>query len=419
MADLAPTTRPPHVGTAPQPRGRERGDSFLLIAFGSIFVFMLLYVFSVAALEELLDAHFREQVELAVAAPDGLRPVASQIQEEISSRVMHSPWVRIGGVDVSVIVLAADGSYLYVGGRVVQPPPSVEDLTAMRREAQRLLPATGEAVVSVPHNTVLSNALLLFYAGLLLQGLFVYNRYATRRNSRQLEQALRVRDEAAERASEIQAELEEVRHHLSTVEPVEREHAEEIRTLQYERQILQRKLTGLATREEELRGKAARAVELDQERQALEDLLEEASTDISSKDEEIGELQSSLKLASRAAKAKSREGDQLAKRLRALYPTIEIDDRALQDLVALRDESMKLKAEQAIRRLDGEADNVAVRRKVGGLPNHLSVFELGFAGKGRIYYTRGRQRRFRLLAVGAKNSQNQDMEYLSRLPRED
>jgi chromosome segregation ATPase len=203
------------------------------------------------------------------------------------------------------------------------------------------------------------------------------------------------------------------------VEPAERQHAEEIRVLQHQRETLQRKLAGLATREEELRGKAARAVELDQERQALEELLEEASADISSRDEELSTLQSSLKRASKASRPKGREGDQLGKRLRALYPTIEVDEKALHDLIALRDEVMKLKAEQAIKRLDGEADNVAVRRKVGGLPNHLSIFELGFAGKGRIYYMRGRQRRFRLLAVGAKNSQNQDMDYLSRLPREE
>jgi hypothetical protein len=54
---------------------------------------------------------------------------------------------------------------------------------------------------------------------------------------------------------------------------------------------------------------------------------------------------------------------------------------------------------------------------VGGLPPQLSIFELGFAGKGRIYYTRGRSRRFRVLLVGAKNSQKTDLEYLSRLPR--
>ena len=412
MTDPAETTGASLIASA-------RRDPFQLVAYSSIFVFMLLYVFSVEGAERMLDAHFREQVELAVEAPSALRPVASQIQREIEERIQDSPWLRIGGVQVTVIVMGRDGTYLYVGGRVVQPPPLGNDVTAMLREAQRLLPATGEAIVSVPHNTVLSNTLLLVYASLLVQGLFVYNRYASRGRTKQLEQALQVRDEAAQRAAEIEVELETIRHHLSTVEPAERQHTEEIRVLQHERGILQRKLAGLATREEELRGKAARAVELDQERQALEDLLEEASADISSRDDELATLQSSLKRASRAIKPKGREADQLGKRLRALYPTIEIDDKALQDLVALRDEVMKLKAEQAIKRLDGEADNVTVRRKVGGLPNHLSIFELGFAGKGRIYYTRGRQRRFRLLTVGAKNSQIQDMEYLSRLPRED
>jgi hypothetical protein len=419
MTDAAEPTGPSHAGPASRTQERGRRDSFQLVAFASIFVFILLYVFSIEGAELMLDSHFRRQVDLAIEAPDPRRRISPQIQSEIRTRILESRWVRIGGVKVTVIVLGRDGTYLYVGGRVPQPPPSVEDLEANSREAQRLLPASGEAIVSVPHNTVLSNALLLLYASLLLQGLFVYNRYANRRNTKQLEQALVMRDQAAERAAEIEAELEAVQHHLSSVEPAERQHAEEIRVLQHQRETLQRKLSGLAAREEELRGKAARAVDLDQERQALEELLEEASADISSRDEELSTLQSSLKRASKASRPKGREGDQLGKRLRALYPTIEVDEKALHDLIALRDEVMKLKAEQAIKRLDGEADNVAVRRKVGGLPNHLSIFELGFAGKGRIYYMRGRQRRFRLLAVGAKNSQNQDMDYLSRLPREE
>ena len=84
-------------------------------------------------------------------------------------------------------------------------------------------------------------------------------------------------------------------------------------------------------------------------------------------------------------------------------------------MVALRDETMKLKAEEAMKRLADESDNVSVRRKVGGLPPHLSIFELGFAGKGRIYYTKGQQRRFRVLTIGAKNTQKTNLDYLRRL----
>jgi len=101
--------------------------------------------------------------------------------------------------------------------------------------------------------------------------------------------------------------------------------------------------------------------------------------------------------------------------LRTLYKNLEIDDRAIDDLVGLRDLDMKLKAEEAMKRLSDEPDSAAVRRKVGGLPPQLSIFELGFAGKGRIYYMKGDVRRFRVLSIGAKNSQKTDLEYLSRL----
>ena len=102
--------------------------------------------------------------------------------------------------------------------------------------------------------------------------------------------------------------------------------------------------------------------------------------------------------------------------MRTLYKNLEFDDRAIGDLVALRDETMRLKAEEGIKRLADDSDNAAIRRKVGGLPPQLSIFELGFAGKGRLYYTRGTNLRFRILAIGAKNTQKTDLEYLSRLP---
>jgi len=108
----------------------------------------------------------------------------------------------------------------------------------------------------------------------------------------------------------------------------------------------------------------------------------------------------------------------MARRLRTLYKNLEADDRAVQDLVKLGDESLRLRAEEALKRLSDEPEHATVRRKVGGLPAHLSIFELAFAGRGRIYYTRGRSRRYRLLAVGAKNTQKADLEYLSRLPKE-
>jgi plasmid stabilization system protein ParE len=83
--------------------------------------------------------------------------------------------------------------------------------------------------------------------------------------------------------------------------------------------------------------------------------------------------------------------------------------------MALGDETLRLRAEEAIKRLADEPETAAVRRKVGGLPSQLAAFELGFAGKGRVYYVRNERGGFRIVAVGGKATQKQDLDYLSRL----
>jgi hypothetical protein len=388
------------------------------VTYVAVFVFLLLYVFSVKAVEQLLQSHFTRIVSEAAQVTDLSIPVTMQIQSRIDRRVVSSRWVRWGGVQATVIILAADGqTWIYVGGRTVQPPASL-DPSQIAREARRLLPAMEEVIVSVPHNALLANGILVLYAALLFSGLYFYHRAVGQREGRRLDAAMAARDLTLVRAGEIEQELETVRERLLEVLPTEREQAEEIRALQRERETLQGKLGRLAEREEELRHRAARTVELDQERQALEDLLEEAGGDLSSKDDEIRRLGNSLKRAARReprASGRGREGELLRRRLETLYKTLEIDARAISDLIALRDETMKLKAEESLKRLADETENVAIRRKVGGLPPHLSIFELGFAGKGRIYYTRGKQRRFRVLTLGAKNTQKTDLDYLRKL----
>jgi len=388
------------------------------ITYIAVAIFILLYVFSVQGVERLLQQYFSRVVAEAVQITNLSVPVVLQIQSKIDRYVMKSRCVRIAGVEVSVLVLGRDGlTWIYVDGRAV-PPPTTLDPAKLLREAERLLPASEEAIVAVPHNALLANAILVLYATALLQTLFIYNRAVARRENRHLAEALSTRDAAAQRTQTIERELEAVRQRLLAVEPTEREQTQEIRDLQLERESLQQKLQTLANREEELRTQAAQAVDLDQERRALEELLDEASVDLSTKDEEIRALEKSLKRATRDAPTstgRTREVDLVGRRMHTLYKTLEIDDRAIGDMVALRDETMKLKAEEAMKRLADESDNVSVRRKVGGLPPHLSIFELGFAGKGRIYYTKGQQRRFRVLTIGAKNTQKTNLDYLRRL----
>jgi predicted nucleic acid-binding Zn-ribbon protein len=389
-----------------QPSPLERIASFRF-AYLAIFVFLVSYVFTVEGLQEVLRRHYRTAVSEAVRVDPALGSVARQIQERLGALMKESPWIRYGDVRVRPLVLGADGrTLLYAGGAFV---PSSD-----RTRDAELLPAIVDVVVAVQHNTILSNVVLVAYAGLLITVLALYTRRLAGREAERLAELALARDALAARTTSIEGELGAVRSRLDEVEPENEIQAEEIESLQRERGELQRRLAGLEQREATLRSGTARAQKLDEERRALEELLEEATQELSTKDEELAELRSQSRRAGRRA---ARDEEQVARRFRTLYKNLEIDDRAIRNLVDLGDEAKRLRAEEAIKRLSDESETATVRRKVGGLPPHLSIFELGFADKGRIYYTGGKARRFRVLAIGAKNSQKTDLEYLSRLPR--
>ena len=386
------------------------------VTYLAILVFILLYVFSVKGVEQLMNRYFRNQVAVATRVDPAEGPVADQIQRRVDAVVRDSPWVRFGGVRVTAIVLGADGQPIYAGGRRI-PTPMPGDPIA---EAARMLPASADVVVSVPHDSLVANAILVSYAAALIYTLFLYDRRRQRDVEIRIAAALAERAATAARAAQIEAELAALSRQVD--DRVEAEVSDEMASVRAERIGLQQKLEALVRRESELRSQAGRLQEaLVTERAGLEEMLDEALADLARKDEAVRGLEEKLKTAAQPKEPtapRDRHIDLLAQRLRTLYKNLEFDDHAIRDLVGLRDESMKLRAEEEIKRLSDDLETASVRRKVGGLPAHLTIFELGFAGKGRIYYTNGRQRRFRVLSVGAKNSQKTDLEYLSRLPRE-
>lgn len=399
----------------------DRVSSFR-ITYLAVVVFVFLYLFTTEAVEAYLQVHFEKVVAASIERGDPSEPVEVWIRQKLQSNVVESSWVRIWEARVAITVIAQDTrTFLYINGN--SPTLGLPDNLAARiRQQESLLPASAVVSVSVPSNTLLSNAIVVFYASLLFTGLFAYNRHVVLLENRVIDSALQQRDAAARRTAQIETEIEAVRRRALSLEPDERENREEISRLNVQREELEEKLRDLAAREQELRGKAQLAGRLEQEGQALEELLEEASSDLEAKDAEIRALETSLKRAIKAGGSqggREKESELLAKRFRVLYPNLEIDEHAIEDMIALRDESTKLRVEECLKRLSDEAENVSLRRKVGGLPNHLSVYEIGFAGKRRIYYTRSKDRRIRVLVIGAKNTQDTDLAYMSKIPKSD
>ena len=390
----------------------DRIGSFRVV-YAGILVYVVMMIATLEGANALLTRHFRSAVAAATRVSPAQGWVVPRIQNGVEAATRESPWVRIGGVRVVPLVIGADGrTPIYLEGRTVPPSLGFDSPFA---QADELLPASSEVSVSIPLDSLLAGSIFVAYGAVLIPWLFAYHRRSARSGAALVEAAVTARDAAAERARSIQGELEKVRDRLAHLEPAERAHADEIHALQGERASLQARLRDLSEREAELREQLVHTSDLERERQALEDLLDEAVEDLGQKEREIGTLEERLQRAARAPAASRRSSEQLGRRIRTLYHNLEIDERALDDMAALGDDSLRLRAEEAIKRLDSELGNVAVRRKVGGLPPGLAIFELGFAGKGRIYFCRGRQRPHRILAIGGKASQKADLEYLSRV----
>ena len=395
----------------------DRLKAFRIIYVG-IFAYVVLSVGAIEVGERLLQGYFERTVADAVRVNPAQGSIVTQIQQRLHKAINASVWTRIAGVRVIPIVLGADGrTPIFLGGTTLPPPPGSNPMSAFD-EAARLLPAIATVTVTLPLDSLLSGSVWVALGSILIPLLFLQYRSIALREEALLDAAMASRNASAERAVSIQSELEKVRDRLAELEPAERARAQEVSVLESERSSLQAKLRELESREQELRQRVASSTELETEREALEDLLDEAVQDLEQKEGEIRGLQESLKHAAKgtpAAAGKTKITEQLSKRLRALYANLDVDDRALRDMASLGDEGMRLRAEESLKKLDADVGTAGSRRKVGGLPPSLSIFELGFGGKGRIYYTRGKQRTFRVLAIGGKASQKSDLEYLSRL----
>jgi hypothetical protein len=97
-----------------------------------------------------------------------------------------------------------------------------------------------------------------------------------------------------------------------------------------------------------------------------------------------------------------------------LYKNLLVSQRAVDGLVELNEE-MRLKAEEVIHQLNANPDLVTIKRKVFGKKNRETVLEVVFAYKGRLYFRRGTDRRLEIVAIGTKNTQERELEFLASL----
>ena len=80
-------------------------------------------------------------------------------------------------------------------------------------------------------------------------------------------------------------------------------------------------------------------------------------------------------------------------------------------------EEMKIKGEEIIHRLNEAPDQVPIKRKVFSRKGRETVWEVLFAYNGRLYFRNSKDKGIELLAVGNKNTQSRDLEFIDKISR--
>jgi len=248
------------------------------------------------------------------------------------------------------------------------------------------------------HNRLISNSLLGVYVLVALITLLVHYRSASRKavreeeeRGREMSRLMALEQSNTVRLSELQQQRERLMGEFGNMKSAlqgERERAERNEyDLIAEIELLERKLT---------------------ENLALQ---ETQQTEIEALREKFTLLEKEQR---REDRGRQKAFAAYQKRFVTLYKNVLVSERAVEGFLDLNEE-MRLKAEEIIHQLDATPDLVSVKRKVFGRKNRETVLEVVFAYRGRLYFRRGSDRRVEIAAIGTKNTQSRELEFLASL----
>ena len=114
---------------------------------------------------------------------------------------------------------------------------------------------------------------------------------------------------------------------------------------------------------------------------------------------------------SKATKNKRKTVEATKKRFGLLYKNVMFTDHSIEGFLSLP-EDFKLKAEEAVQRLNENPTRVVVKRKVFGKGGKKNVLEAEFSYSGRIYFQSESKTNTNVVTIGTKNTQNRDLHFI-------
>jgi hypothetical protein len=364
---------------------------------------------------QMLEGYFQkrdasELNQLIVQNFEALYEGRYTIQEEINNNIgeyLDQSLKYKLGVRTHVLVKTRDARILYPApfekdfkdstkeGDFSEPPMKALNYMEVAAENFKIMNEglRLSVVVQIRHNNWLSNSLLVFYVLLFILVLQRFIKKGVRETQRQ-------ETEREKRIELLSEQFTQAESRLKEVEGKEGHYLRRIADFRKSKEDLSKDIDGLL-----------------EEMEKLEEGLEDQKDLKQEKEFEVLQLREELdRLKGRLDKPRKRKkkAEAVHKRFRVLYKNLAFTERAVEGFTTLPEE-FQLKAEEVIHRLNEDDSLVSIKRKVFGKGGKKNILEVDFSYSGRIYFTKHSQSRTKVLAIGTKNTQDQDLAFIENV----
>jgi hypothetical protein len=365
----------------------------------------VLYIFSIQSIESHLKRQYANEIEDIYTGDT--RPLFEGnvgLKDAINKNIdlyLESKSLISWGVQVYVTVTTKQGTVLYPAvfeeeDGSLQPPDPMQVAADNYKLMNEGLMVNVDLILK--HNKMLSNAILAFYISLSVLILYFYYRAGINKAGREE----KIKDNEISRLMEL-----------------EKNYADNLEALVLDRQNLTSEIFKIKKKLENEKIKATRnEEEMINEIVELEEKINKNITLQKEKQDEIDVLKEKAQYLEKGrrkeSKQKAKSIDSASKRFKTLYKNISVNERAISGFMDLSHD-MKIKGEEIIHKLNEDPKFVPIKRKVFGKKGRTTVQEVIFAYKGRLYFRKAKDYKIEVLAIGTKNTQAKDLEFLNNI----
>jgi len=397
------------------------------VLFICIFFPPIMYIFSIQTLEEYLQNRRTKHLQNVVIQDyEALYDGRYSIKEEISTnieRYLGKDTLRSLGVITKILVSTKKGEILYPyyheDGDIDFDKQFDSDIgesfNYIKIAEKNYQVLNGGLTLSVDvklkHNTWLTNTILILY---LFSSILVLYWYYKKR----VKDWVVTRENEQKRLDSLSRELAENERSLEELSKKEKDHISKIQKLDSDKEELKSDIMQL---EGEIEIQKKKSLEIDEILEEMERLEEQASKGMTLKEEkerEITQLREEINrwktIEKQSAKKRKKDVQSVEKRFNVIYKNLVFHKKAIEGHLLLT-QDLQLKAEEIIHRLNEDDSLVSIKRKLFTKKGKLNIFEVIFSYSGRLYFKKRDSKKMEIVAIGTKNTQEQDITFIENM----